>query len=164
MKITIGDVKCLSHLGTEQIDGFRGEPPPPEGGQREQSGVVPVPERATDCVYKYGKSVMFSNDSCTKYKMFNPRLHTYMWSITISTLRSITTWFHFKIKTQFSTIHLSFFLVSFPQTIHIHHWLRCSDAFFSYFTLILHTGLTDKLWTLSLSLSPTLLTWRNLRW
>lgn len=78
LKITIGDVKCLSHLGTEQIDGFRGEPPPPEGGQREQSGVVPVPERATDCVYKYGKSVMFSNDSCTKYKMFNPRLHTYM--------------------------------------------------------------------------------------
>lgn len=69
LKITIGDVKCLSHLGTEQIDGFRGEPPPPEGGQREQSGVVPVPERATDRVYKYGKSVMSSNDSCTKYKI-----------------------------------------------------------------------------------------------
>lgn len=77
--------------------------------------------------------------------------HIYRWSIIISILRSITTWFHFKIKTQYSTIYLSF-LVSFPQTIHIHHWLRCSDAFFSYFTLILHTGLTDKLWTLSLSL------------
>lgn len=74
---TTGDVRCLSHLGTEQIDGLRREPPPPKGSQRKQSRVIPVPERATDRVYKYSKSVMSSNDSFTKYKMYNPRLHTY---------------------------------------------------------------------------------------